>query len=63
MLQYLEGEGVVKLGEFEVQDAVALKAFAKDSFLTIGADHFDVRRHLRAQARVCSLRARPCARA
>eukprot|EP00878_Enallax_costatus_P035836 GHUV01040072.1.p1 GENE.GHUV01040072.1~~GHUV01040072.1.p1 ORF type:complete len:139 (+),score=50.64 GHUV01040072.1:319-735(+) len=42
VIQYLEEEGVAKLGEFEVQDAVVFKAFGKDSIMTMGADHYEV---------------------
>ncbi|WIA29571.1 hypothetical protein OEZ86_012064 [Tetradesmus obliquus] len=42
VIQYLEEEGVAKLGEFEVQDAVAFKAFGHENMLTTGADHYEV---------------------
>ncbi|WIA09485.1 hypothetical protein OEZ85_008886 [Tetradesmus obliquus] len=42
VIQYLEEEGVAKLGEFEVQDAVAFKAFGNENMLTTGADHYEV---------------------
>eukprot|EP00775_Hariotina_reticulata_P003763 gene3763-4022_t len=35
VIQYLEEEGVAKLGEFEIQDTVAFRAFNKDSILTV----------------------------
>lgn len=42
VIQYLEEEGVVKLGELEVQDAIVFRAFEKEQILTTGNQHFEV---------------------
>nr|BAK18929.1 transient receptor potential channel [Chlamydomonas reinhardtii] len=39
VLQFIEEEGVVKLGEFEVADGLALKAFGGEPFLVMGQEH------------------------
>ena len=43
VIQYIEEEGVIKLGEFEIQDSLVFKAMRQhgDSILTMGDDHLD----------------------